>query len=75
MKPDPRIFRHLLETHELAPERTIFIDDSETNVQAAATLGMIGIHFTGADELRRELRSLGLPLSEAVKRRRAASER
>jgi 2-haloacid dehalogenase len=74
VKPDPRIFRHLLETHGLAPERTVFVDDSETNVRAAIALGMIGIHFAGADRLRRELRSLGLPLSELAERRGAASE-
>jgi len=75
VKPDPRIFRHLLETHGLAAERTVFVDDSETNVAAAVALGMTGIHFAGAEALRRELRSLGLPLSEPAERRRAPSER
>jgi 2-haloacid dehalogenase len=74
VKPDPRIFSHLLETHGLAADRTVFVDDSETNVAAAVALGMIGIHFDGAEALRRELRSLGLPVSEPEERRRAAND-
>ena len=74
VKPDPRIFSHLLETHGLAAHRTVFVDDSETNVAAAAELGMIAIRFEGAAALRRELRSLGLPVSEPVERRRAAND-
>jgi 2-haloacid dehalogenase len=59
-KPDTRIFRHLLEGHDLDPRSTVFIDDSEANVQAAAGLGMIAIRFVDAPSLRRELVGLGL---------------
>jgi 2-haloacid dehalogenase len=59
-KPDPRVFSHLLEMHGLDPTATVFIDDSEKNVRAAADLGMIGIRFTDAAALRRELVGLGL---------------
>ena len=59
-KPDPRIFRYLLEHHDLAPATTVFIDDSEANVRAAAALGMNGIRFVDARSLRRELVGLGL---------------
>jgi 2-haloacid dehalogenase len=68
VKPDPRIFRHLLETHGLEAERTVFVDDHEANVQAAAELGMIAIHFEGAEALRRQLRSLGLPVTNLAER-------
>ncbi|MDQ6793253.1 MAG: HAD family phosphatase [Chloroflexota bacterium] len=68
VKPDPRIFRHLLETHGLEAERTVFVDDSETNIKAAAELGMIAIHFEGAGALRRELRTLGLPIANLAER-------
>lgn len=59
-KPDPQIFQHLLERHDLDPTRTVFIDDSASNVEAAARLGMIGIRFEGAAGLRRDLVRLGL---------------
>ena len=59
-KPDPRIFRYLLEHHELAAATTVFIDDSEANVRAAAALGLNAIRFVDAPSLRRELVRLGL---------------
>jgi 2-haloacid dehalogenase len=59
-KPDPRIFRHLLDTFELDPARTVFIDDAPANVETAASLGMVAIRFTDADALRSRLVELGL---------------
>ena len=59
-KPDPRIFAHLVERHDLSPSATVFVDDSEANIRAAAAAGLIAIRFDGADELRRRLVALGL---------------
>jgi len=60
MKPDPRIFRLLLDRHGIDPERAVFIDDVRANVDAAAALGIHGILFTSPDELRRALSGLAL---------------
>ena len=60
IKPDPRIFRILLERYRIAPEEAVFIDDSPTNAAAATALGMHGIHFRSPEALRSELVSLGL---------------
>ncbi len=60
MKPDPRIFRILLERYDLAPESAVFIDDVASNAEAAARLGIHGIHFRSPGQLRRELAALGL---------------
>jgi putative hydrolase of the HAD superfamily len=47
-KPNPAIFRLTLERlGGLAPERTVFLDDSEGNVNAAKLLGMQTIHVRG----------------------------
>jgi 2-haloacid dehalogenase len=62
-KPDPAIFRHFLERFRLTAENTVYIDDWDLNVATAAALGMTAILFRGAAELRRDLRSLGLPLA------------
>jgi putative hydrolase of the HAD superfamily len=44
-KPDPRIYQITLERMGgLAPERAVFLDDFETNVEAARQLGLHGIH-------------------------------
>jgi 2-haloacid dehalogenase len=60
IKPDPRIFRLLLDRYGIDAGRAVFIDDVAANAAAAATLGMRGIHFTGANELRRQLAALSL---------------
>jgi 2-haloacid dehalogenase len=59
-KPDRRIFDHLVEQFDIEPERTVFIDDSPVNIDAARDLGFWVIHFTDAAALRRELVGLGL---------------
>ncbi len=47
-KPNPAIFRLALDRlGGLAPERTVFLDDSEGNVKAAKSLGMQAIHVRG----------------------------
>jgi 2-haloacid dehalogenase len=67
-KPDPRIYRELLERVRLRPEATVFIDDSIANVEAARRLGVIGLHFSEAGALRRDLAELGLPLRPTTAR-------
>lgn len=60
-KPDPAIYRTLLERYAIAPAGALFIDDREENVAAARTAGMDGIRFTGPAALRAELARRGLP--------------
>ena len=60
MKPDPRIFHILLDRYGIAPESAVFVDDVAANAAAASTLGIHGIHFRSADQLRRELVSVGV---------------
>ncbi|MFT0847136.1 HAD family phosphatase [Actinomycetaceae bacterium L2_0104] len=57
-KPDPEIFLRMVETHHLVVEKTVFVDDSEHNVEAAAALGFIAIRFSGAAQLRKDLQQL-----------------
>jgi len=59
-KPDPRVFRVLLERFALRPERCVYVDDAPVNVRAAEQLGFLGIDFDGIDALRRRLRELGI---------------
>lgn len=39
-KPDPEIFLHVLKENGLAPEKTLFIDDTEEHVLGAASVGL-----------------------------------
>lgn len=43
-KPDPEIYKYVLDSEEIAPQDTVFFDDLKANVDAAATLGIKGVH-------------------------------
>ena len=47
VKPDIRIYRHLLEKYGLNPEECLFIDDMEENVEGARKAGIAGSVFRG----------------------------
>lgn len=54
-KPDPMAFELILESLQVKPNETLFIDDSRRNIQAANKLGMHTIHFHNAAQLKKEL--------------------
>jgi 2-haloacid dehalogenase len=63
VKPDPAIYRLLIERQSLDTRRAVFIDDSRRNVDAAAALGFRVIHVENEEvSVREELRRLGLPV-------------
>ena len=55
VKPDPRLFQVLLDRYGLCAADCTFVDDNPDNVAAARGMGMRGIVFTGADDLRKQL--------------------
>lgn len=61
IKPQPEIYKTLLDTYGLKAEECVFIDDSAVNVEAAYCMGIQGIVFDGdASRLRNELKTLGV---------------
>src|SRR4029077_1221295 len=60
IKPDPRIFRILLDRYRIEPGEAVFIDNNPKNAAAAEALGIHGIHFRSPELLRHELEKLGL---------------
>ena len=48
--------------YDLDPERTVFIDDSPANVDAARRLDIDGIRYSDPGTLRRDLAERGLPV-------------
>lgn len=60
LKPDPLIYRHLLNTYKLVPGETLFLDDMPGNVEGARGQGMSACRFTTADQARLDMRDLGL---------------
>jgi putative hydrolase of the HAD superfamily len=59
-KPEPGIYEHLLRTYNLDPAKTLFIDDVQKNLDAAARLGIKTLKFESAAQCARELRALGV---------------
>ena len=55
-KPQPDIYQLLQSRYQLEPERTVFIDDLQGNVDAAKAVGWKGIQFNSAAQLTDELR-------------------
>lgn len=58
LKPDPRIYAAAARNSGSAMEECLFIDDVAGNAEGAGRCGMQAVHFTGADDLRGELRRL-----------------
>lgn len=62
LKPDPRIYRHVIDTNAILPEETVFFDDVDINVKGATKMGMHAFVFTDAAHAEIDLRSLGVEL-------------
>lgn len=60
VKPDPAIYRLLLDRNGLAAAQCLFIDDSARNVAGAEAVGMKGHHFVSPETLRADLAARGL---------------
>jgi putative hydrolase of the HAD superfamily len=57
IKPDPAIFKHLVEKTGIVPAESVFIDDLLKNVIAARECGFHAIQFSDAESCREQLRA------------------
>lgn len=57
-KPDPEIYRILLDRYRLNPAECVFIDDNQENVDAALRLGINAIRFDDITSVRARLERL-----------------
>ena len=60
LKPDRAIYELHASSFDLDPAATLFIDDSQKNVEGARTAGWQAVHFTGAEKLGMDLEALGV---------------
>lgn len=65
-KPDREIFERLLDRYEVDPSRAVYVDDRAEHVETARQLGLAGLVYTGAAELRDDLARSGLPVAAGV---------
>jgi putative hydrolase of the HAD superfamily len=59
-KPDPAIWRALVDRLEAEPHACVLLDDRQYNIDSAHAFGLEAIRWEGADLARVRLRSLGL---------------
>ena len=55
IKPEPELYKILLQRYNLQPEETLFIDDSQENIAGAKRVGMKGIVFNNPEKLKEQL--------------------
>lgn len=60
IKPDPVIYKLLLERFALKPEECVFLDDTVKNIDAAKEAGIHGIVFETKEQAEAELAKLGV---------------
>ena len=60
LKPDPAIYRLLLERYGLRAEESVFLDDMTENVAGARSVGMRGIVFSTLTQALGELEGMGV---------------
>jgi putative hydrolase of the HAD superfamily len=59
-KPDERIYRLALELTQFSAEECVFIDDRQENLTGAEKVGIRTVLMKDAQQLRRDLQSLGI---------------
>jgi len=62
IKPDPEIYLHALDKIGSKPEESLFIDDSQTNVDGAIKVGIQGFLYTDSSSFTKYIKNLGIDL-------------
>lgn len=60
IKPEPEIYRTLIERYHLDPEKSVFLDDRKENCEAAEKFGIHAIQFHSFKQGTAELEKLGV---------------
>ena len=62
-KPHKEAFQVLFEKLKLRPEEVVFIDDTQRNLEKAGEIGYIPILYENNEQLKADLRGMGINLS------------
>ncbi|KQJ88652.1 hypothetical protein BRADI_4g20190v3 [Brachypodium distachyon] len=65
-KPSCDFYLHAVNHLSIDPGNCIFIDDRMVNIEAALSVGMVGLHFKDAEVLKNDLFSVGVELAPLV---------
>ena len=58
IKPDPEIYKCILDKYNLEPDECVFIDDNRDNIATAKSLGINAIQYLSYNQAREELEKL-----------------
>lgn len=58
IKPDPDIYKCILDKYNLIPDECIFIDDNGDNIATAKSLGINAIQYLSFNQVREEMEKL-----------------
>lgn len=62
VKPEPAIYRHVIDALGVPPSESIFIDDRDENLTQARAIGIQSIRYQSIEQLRNDLQALGFPI-------------
>jgi len=62
IKPNPEIWKVLLNRYNIKAEESVFIDDNPKNIEVAENLGFITIKISENTDLEKELKDLGIEM-------------
>lgn len=62
VKPEPEIYKILLDKYQIIPEESVFMDDRADNVETAASFGIHAIVFKNKEQAMEELRKLNVKI-------------
>ncbi len=62
IKPEPEIYRILLEKYAIEPEKAVFLDDAKENLKAASVFGLHTIQVKSHEQAVADLRRLGVKI-------------
>lgn len=60
IKPEPKVYEHVLHALDCAPSEIVYFDDRAANVQAGISAGMTAHRVDGVSELKVKLKELAL---------------
>lgn len=62
IKPEEDIYKKIIEEYQIEPEKSIFIDDTQANIEGARKLNFGTILFKNSEDLREKLRAYNIHL-------------
>lgn len=70
-KPDPRVFHRMLTRLSVQPNDAVMIDDNPSNIAGAESMGMRGILFKSASQLRQKILDMSFTTTRAQQNERS----